>query len=145
MSTAKEELDRIAAYGLRKHLALIDGYIFSGHGLDDLTIRHFVIQPDIAAILHAYGFYAGSDYGDDEDSRGRYRGMPYSLVEEYVTRFFPGLDSADSQEAGLTLELYFDRRRPDWRNAVETRPAGKNPWRLSSEERRILRGEKRSD
>ena len=115
MAITKEELQMIEAIGLRKHIQIIDGYIATGLDIDDITIHYAIDQASIAMILHGYGFGLGLLYGDEFDSKKKYKGVPFPLVEEFVTACFPGFQNDEKVELN-TIDHYLDLHDPNWKN-----------------------------
>jgi hypothetical protein len=137
MGISFEDLNRVSRFGVKKHIEIVDGYISSGLSLDDLTIHYGVDQESIAMILHGYGFYLGPAYGDPFDSKNKYKGLPFVLVQEFVSSAFPGFQKTDngsickgqaddgsvcegSMDNGSVckdchLESFLDAAHPGWR------------------------------
>lgn len=115
MSVTMEQLKQIEPLGIKKHVQIVDGYIASGLLIDDITIHYAVDQGTISTILHSYGFGLGSDFGDDFDSIKKYKGVPFHLIEQYVSTYFPGLLNESSEHADINLDSYLNIYQPNWR------------------------------
>lgn len=109
MSITLEECKKIESLGLKKHVQLVDGYISTGLDIDDITIHYAVDQEQILMVLHAYGFTAGPEYGDETDSKRKYKKLPFHYVEAYVSAHFPGIVTDDT-----TIEEFLDSYDPNW-------------------------------
>lgn len=115
MAIAFEQMEKIKALGLRKHVQIVDGYIATGLDLDDLTIHYGLEQKVCIDILHGYGFGLGSIYGDTYDSKKKYKSIPFRLIENYVSVNYPGLIDKDLNDEGISIEFYLDNYQPNWR------------------------------
>jgi hypothetical protein len=126
MSITFEEFQKIEMLDLKKHIQLVDSYISSGLDIDDITIRYAVDQERVLIVLHGYGFSAGPAYGDDSDTKKKYKGIAFPYVEAYITAYYPGLitgirmDNTNSQtfDKHMAIEDFLDENFPDWRSSL---------------------------
>ena len=124
MSAPIEDLRRVARISRREHLAIFDHYIALGRDIETLAIKFGYNPPDIITILEGYGDTVC------EESRGRLRELPQSLVKEYVEHFYPGIASENPENDWICIEAYLDAYHAGWRNLVgEKRAAKKKKWR----------------
>ncbi len=117
MSITFEELQKLEDLDLKKHLQIVDGYIATGLELDDITIHYAVDQERIALVLHSYGFGLGSLFGDEKDARKNYKGVPFHMIEEFVSAYFPGF-LTESEDTAITLDDFLAMHYPDWKSQI---------------------------
>lgn len=139
MSTSIENLRRIAQRDVKDHTAIFDLYVTVGRELEYLSIKFGMDPDDLINLLEGYGEkirrsadepYDGEDpavakaleeFGIalDYSGKGRLHKLPRVLVEEYVERFYPGIDSAHPENDWINIESYFDQMHPGWRMTME--------------------------
>ena len=92
---------------IKDHKEIVDAYIALGYDLDRIAISKGHYQPDAAAVLHAYNFRLGPDWGDSGDDLGRFKKLPQEKVNEFIEAYYPG--SGD-----VTLDDFLASVYPGW-------------------------------
>ena len=145
MSAPIEKLRRLAGRDVKDHTAIFDLYVTVGRDLDYLSIKFGMDPEDLIYLLEGYGekirFTANSYDGDDPvirksieefgialdySGKGRLKGLPRVLIEEYVERFYPGIASEHPENDWINLENYLGQLHPGWQVTMEQarRPSG---------------------
>ena len=139
MSTSIENLRRLAQRDVKDHTALVDLYVTVGRDVEYLSIKFGMDPDDLIHLLEGYGEkirYASADEYDGDDpvicrsleefgvaldysGKGRLRGLPRILVEEYVERFYPGIASEHPENDWINLESYLEKMHPGWQITME--------------------------
>ena len=139
MSTATENLRRIAQRDVKDHTAIFDLYVTVGREIDYLSIKFGMEPEDLLNLLEGYGEKVRLTEGDaydgedpavrkalsefgmalDYSGKGRLEGLPRILVQEYVERFYPGIASENPQNDWINIESYLDKMHPGWQITME--------------------------
>ena len=124
MSVPIEELRHVARISKWEHFAIFDQYVALGKDIETLAIKFGYNPPDIITILRGYGETVC------EESQGRLREVPQSLVKEYIEHFYPGIASENPQNDWIHIEAYLDLKHPGWRDVMGSkRAAKKKKWK----------------
>lgn len=133
MSTPIEHLRRLAGRDVKDHTAIFDLYVTVGRDVEYLSIKFGMDPEDVIHLLEGYGEkirlrpgeYDGDDPGIrkslqefgialDHSGKGRLRGLPRILVEEYVERFYPGIASEHPENDWINIGSYLEQMHPGW-------------------------------
>lgn len=115
MSTSIENLRQLAALSLKDHIGIFDFYVVLGRDIDHLSIKFGLDPYMVINLLEGYGEKIISENGNDFSGRGRLKNLHRVLVEEYVTKFYPGIASENPQNDWICIEEYLNRMHPGWR------------------------------
>lgn len=115
MSTSIENLRKLSAISLKDHIGIFDFYVVLGRDIDYLCIKFGMDRDMIISLLEGYGEKITTDRGNDFSGKGRLKNLHRVLVEEYVSRFYPGIASENPQNDWICIEEYLNRMHPGWR------------------------------
>lgn len=115
MSTSIENLRQLSDFSLKDHIGIFDFYVTLGRDIDRLAIKFGMDPSLIINLLEGYGEKLIKDGKIDTSGKGRLRNLHRVLVEEYVTKFYPGIASENPQNDWICIEEYLDRMHPGWR------------------------------
>ena len=144
MSTSIEHLRRLSQRDVKDHTAIFDLYVTVGRDLEYLSIKFGMDPDDVINLLEGYGEkirltadQAGAVENPDQldpaarkalkefgvaldySGKGRLRGLPRILVEEYVERFYPGIASEHPENDWISIESYLEHMHPGWQITME--------------------------
>ncbi len=115
MSTGIENLRRLSAYSLKDHIGIFDFYVVLGRDIEQLSIKFGMDPKSVIDLLEGYGERIMKNGRPDCSGKGRLRNIHRVLVEEYVTKFYPGIASENPQNDWICIEEYLNRMHPGWR------------------------------
>ncbi len=115
MSTSIENLRQLSKISLKDHIGIFDFYVVLGRDIEHLAIRFGMDPQQIIDLLEGYGETIMKDGKVDCSGKGRLRNLHRALVEEYVTKFYPGIASENPQNDWICIEEYLSRMHPGWR------------------------------
>lgn len=113
MSAPIEQLRQAAKLSVKEHLGIFDHYIALGRDIEYIAIKFGYDLPMIVTILEGYGERVC------DESCGRLRTLPQTLVKEYINHFYPGIASENPENDWIHIEAYLDIKHPGWRKAIE--------------------------
>lgn len=70
-------------------------------------------DPEVKRALEEFGLAL------DYSGKGRLKGLPRILVEEYVERFYPGIASEHPENDWISIENYLEQMHPGWQVTME--------------------------
>jgi len=118
MSTSIENLRKLSAVSLKDHIGIFDFYVVLGRDIEKLSIKFGLDINMIVCLLEGYGEKIIKDDGSgdfDTSGKGRLSKLHRVLVEEYVTRFYPGIAAENPQNDWICIESYLDKMHQGWR------------------------------
>ena len=124
MSTSLENLRRLARRDLKDHIAIFDLYVAVGREIEYLAIKYGMEPEDVIHLLEGYGEKVTEDETLRQERRARLPKLSRLLVEEYITKFYPGIASEHPENDWICIDAYLDRFHPGWRLHLGSEPQG---------------------